>query len=87
MLNIGEVNIVNSQRRLSVRKLFNVHFRESSVFRKMLPDGLWLGVVGDDVSPGSGRGLGSLEGRRDRNVSSTFRKSSFAEGEDVVEMV
>ena len=53
----------------------------------VVSDGLWFCVVCDDVSPASGVGFGEFGGRGDCDVGSAVGEGSFAEGEDVVEVV
>ena len=58
----------------------------AGVFVDVVSDGLWVGVIGDDISPTSGVGFSEFGGRDDCDISSTFWEAGLTEGEDVVEM-
>jgi len=83
---IGEINIFDIQESRRVWITLEIISLEISVCVDVVSDGLWVGVVCDDVSPASGVGFGEFGSRGDCDISSTFRKSGFSEGEDVAEV-
>ena len=87
VFNVGEINIFDIQESRRVWITLEIISLEISVCVDVVSDGLWVGVVCDDVSPASGVGFGEFGGRGDCDISSPFWEGGFSEGEDVVEMV